>query len=76
MPLFKKAKKKSPKQKYCENLMEQITFATLCGEHSVYIAATEEQENWLYEFANFRGYKARLSHSTDGEKFFKIWGWT
>ena len=75
MALFKKTKKKSPKQKYCESLMEQITFAVFNGKYAIYVAATDEQEDWLYEFASVRGYEVRASHNTDGENFFKLWGW-
>lgn len=75
MPLFKKAKKKSPKQKYCENLMEQITFASFNGKYAIYVPAEGEEEDWLNEFCEQRGYFVRADHNTDGVNYYKVWGW-
>lgn len=75
MALFKKAKKKSPQQKYCEALIEQITFASFNGKYAIYTPAEGEEEDWLNEFCEQRGYEVRASHNTDGVNYYKAWGW-
>lgn len=75
MPLFKKTKKKSPKQKYCENLMEQITFGSFNEKYAIYVPAEGEEEDWLNEFCEQRGYFVRADHNTDGVNYYKLWGW-
>ena len=73
MALFKKTRKKSPEQKYCENLMEQIRFASVKGKYAIYVPAKDEEEDWLMTFCGQRGYGARASHNTDGVIYYKIW---
>ena len=75
MALFKKTKKKSPQQKYCESLMEQITFASFNGKYAIYVAAEGVQEDWVYEFCSQRGYEVRASHTSENITYYKIWGW-
>ena len=73
MALFKKNKKKSPEQKYYEDLMEQIGFAAAKGKYAIYIPAKDEEEDWLLNFCSIRNYEVRASHNTDGVNYYKIW---
>ena len=73
MALFKKTKKKSPEQKYCESLMEQIGFAAAKGKYAIYVSAKDEEEDWLLNFCSMRNYEVRASHNTDGVNYYKIW---
>ena len=73
MSLFKKNKKKSPEQKYYEDLMEQIGFAAAKGKYAIYIPAKDEEEDWLLNFCSMRNYEVRASHNTDGVNYYKIW---
>ena len=75
MSLFKKTKKKTPEQKYCESLMEQIGFAVAKGKYAIYVPAKDEEEDWLNEFCEQRGYFVRADHNTDGVTYYKVWGW-
>ena len=74
MALFKKNKKKSPEQKYYENLMELINLATAKGVSAVYVPAKGEEEDWLFNFCSMRNYEVRASHNTDGINYYRIWG--
>ena len=51
MALFKKTKKKSPEQKYYEDLMEQIGFAAAKNKYAIYVPAKDEEE--AQEFKDF-----------------------
>ena len=73
MALFKKNRKKSPKQKYYEDLMEQISFAAAKGKYAIYVPAKDEEEDWLLNFCSMRNYEVRASHNTDGVNYYKIW---
>lgn len=73
MALFKKNRKKSPKQKYYEDLMEQIGFAAAKGKYAIYVPAKDEEEDWLLNFCSMRNYEVRASHNTDGVNYYKIW---
>lgn len=73
MALFKKTKKKSPEQKYYEDLMEQIGFAAAKGKYAIYVPAKDEEEDWLLNFCSMRNYEVRASHNTDGVNYYKIW---
>lgn len=73
MALFKKNKKKSPEQKYYENLMELINLATAKGVSAVYVPAKDEEEDWLLNFCSTRNYEVRASHNTNGINYYKIW---
>ena len=73
MALFKKTKKKSPEQKYYEDLMEQIGFAAAKGKYAIYVPAKDEEEDWLINFCSTRNYEVRASHNTDGVNYYKIW---
>ena len=73
MALFKKNKKKSPEQKYYENLTELINLATAKGGSTVYVPAKGEEEDWLMTFCGQRGYEVRASHNTDGVNYYKVW---
>ena len=73
MALFKKIKKKSPEQKYYEDLMEQIGFAVAKGKFAFYVPAKGEEEDWLINFCSTRNYEVRASHNTDGVNYYKIW---
>lgn len=73
MALFKKTKKKSPEQKYYEDLMEQIGFAAAKGKYAIYVPAKDEEEDWLLNFCSARNYEVRASHNTDGVNYYKIW---
>ena len=73
MSLFKKNRKKSPEQKYYENLMEQIGFAAAKGKYAIYVPAKNEEEDWLLNFCSMRNYEVRASHNTDGVNYCKIW---
>ena len=73
MALFKKNRKKSPEQKYYENLMEQIGFAAAKGKYAIYVPAKNEEEDWLLNFCSMRNYEVRASHNTDGVNYYKIW---
>lgn len=73
MALFKKNKKKSPEQKFCEDLMEQIGFAAAKGKYAIYIPAKDEEEDWLLNFCSIRNYEIKASHNTDGVNYYKIW---
>lgn len=73
MALFKKTKKKSPEQKYYEDLMEQIGFAAAKGKYAIYVSAKDEEEDWLINFCSTRNYEVRASHNTDGVNYYKIW---
>lgn len=73
MALFKKNKKKSPEQKYYENLMELINLAAAKGVSEVYVPAKDEEEDWLLNFCSTRNYEIRASHNTDGVNYYKIW---
>ena len=73
MSLFKKNRKKSPEQKYYEDLMEQIGFAAAKGKYAIYVPAKDEEEDWLLNFCSMRNYEVRASHNTDGVNYYKIW---
>lgn len=73
MALFKKNKKKSPEQKYYENLMELINLAAAKDVSEVYVPAKDEEEDWLLNFCSTRNYEVRASHNTDGVNYYKIW---
>ena len=73
MALFKKTKKKSPEQKYYEDLMGQIGFAAAKGKYAIYVPAKDEEEDWLLNFCSARNYEVRASHNTDGVNYYKIW---
>lgn len=73
MALFKKNKKKSPEQKYYENLMELINLATAKGVSAVYVPAKDEEEDWLLNFCSTRNYEVRASHNTNSVNYYKIW---
>lgn len=73
MALFKKNKKKSPEQKYYENLTELINLATVKGVSVIYVPAKGEEEDWLLNFCSMRNYKVRASHNTDGVNYYKVW---
>ena len=73
MSLFKKNKKKSPEQKYHEDLMEQIGFAATKGKYAIYVPAKDEEEDWLLNFCSMRNYEVKASHNTDGVNYYKIW---
>ena len=73
MSLFKKNRKKSPEQKYYEDLMEQISFAAAKDKYAIYVPAKDEEEDWLMTFCGQRGYEVRASHNTDGVNYYKIW---
>lgn len=73
MALFKKTKKKSPEQKYYEDLMEQIGLAVAKGKYAIYVSAKDEEEDWLLNFCSARNYEVRASHNTDGVNYYKIW---
>lgn len=75
MTLFKKNKKKSPEQKYHEDLMEQIGFAAAKGKYAIYIPAVDEEETWLFNFCSQRGYEVRASHNSEKINYYKVWGW-
>lgn len=75
MPLFKKAKKKTPEQKFYEWLMEEITFAATKGKYAIYVPIKDTEEDWLYRFTESRGYVARASHNTEGVAYYKLYGW-
>ena len=74
MALFKKNKKKSPEQKYYENLTELINLATAKGGSVIYVPAKGEEEDWLLNFCSMRNYEVRASHNTDGVNYYKVWG--
>lgn len=76
MALFKKTKKKSPEQKYYEDLMEQIGFAAAKGKYAIYVPAKDEEEDWLLNFCSMRNYEVRASHNTDGVNYYKIWNFS
>lgn len=73
MSLFKKTKKKSPEQQYCESVMEQIGFAAAKNKYAIYVPAKDEEEDWLLNFCSMRNYEVRASHNTDGITYYKIW---
>ena len=73
MALFKKNKKKSPEQKYYENLMKMINLAAAKGVSAVYVPAKSEEEDWLLNFCSMRNYEVRASHNTYGVNYYKIW---
>lgn len=76
MPLFKKAKKKSPEQKYCEDLMEQISFAESKGKNFIYAPAIGQEEDWIMTFCEQRNYEIKASHRNEGVVYYKIYGWS
>lgn len=73
MALFKKNKKKSPEQKYYENLTELINLATAKGGSVIYVPAKSEEKDWLLNFCSMRNYEVRASHNTNGVNHYKIW---
>ena len=73
MTLFKKNKKKSPEQKYYENLAELINLATAKSGSVIYVPAKGEEEDWLLNFCSARDYEVRASHNIDGVNYYKIW---
>ena len=75
MPLFKKTKKKSPEQKYCENLIEQISFAESKGKDFIYASAIGREEDWIMTFCEQRNYEIKASHQNEGVVYYKIYGW-
>ena len=72
MALFKKNKKKSPEQKYYESLTELINLATAKGVSAVYVAAKDEEKDWLLNFCSIRNYEVSASYNTDGVNYYKI----
>ena len=72
MALFKKNKKKSPEQKYYENLTELINLAAAKDVPAVYVPAKGEEEDWLLNFCSMRNYEVSASHNTDGVNYYKI----
>ena len=76
MPLFKKAKKISARQKFYNDLMEEIVFAIDHGKHAIYIPINEEkEEDWLLCFAEEKEYFVRADHTSEKITYYKIWGW-
>lgn len=77
MALFKKAKKMSARQKFYNDLMEEIFFAIDHGKHAIYIPINKEkEEDWLLCFAEEKEYFVRADHNTDGVTYYKVWGWS
>ena len=66
MALFKKNRKKSPEQKYCENLMEQIGFAE--RKYAMFLRRMKR-----FHDLSGKGYEVRASHNT-GVNYYKVWG--
>lgn len=73
--MFQKKKKDTPKTRYSGSILEDIKAAYFRNRDYVIVPAIGEEENWLFEFCEQRGYNYGVSHSTDGVVYYKIWGW-
>lgn len=73
MPLFKKKNiKENKKEKFFHYLEEQVALAKSNNKNCVYTYALDESEDFVMEFAETRGMRARASHSNDGVVYYKI----
>lgn len=71
-----KHRQDTPQRKYFKSILEAILAAYNKGEAVAYIAAKNvNEENWLLQFCEQRGYHSKPSHQIDGIEYWKVYGW-